>query len=88
MAQVAGEVAELDCYGLPLDELSRYLSAVERVTIEDLEEAARTHIRPQNMLLLVVGDAAEQERGIRELDLGPIVRVDAEGETLDAASAT
>ena len=88
MAQVAGEVAELDCYGLPLDELSRYLSSVERVTVEDLQEAARTHIRPQNMLLLVVGDAAEQERGIRELDLGPIVRVDAEGETLDAASAT
>ena len=88
LGQVAGEVAELDCYGLPLEELNRYVSGVERVTVEDLEEAARTHLRLENMLLLVVGDAAEQERGIQELGFGPLARVDVEGKVLEAESAT
>ena len=87
LAQVAGEVAELDGYGLPLEELSRYVGGVERVTMEDVHEAARTHIRPQNMLVLVVGDAAEQEPAIRELGLGPVVRVDVEGKELENESA-
>ena len=88
LGQVAGEVAELDCYGLPLEELNRYVSGVERVTVEDLQEAARTHLRLDNMLLLVVGDAAEQERGIRELDLGPVIRVDVEGKVLETESGS
>ena len=80
LAQVAGEVAELDCYGLPPEELARYVTGVERVTLDNVREAARMYIRPQNLLLLVVGDAALVEPGIRELDLGPIVQVDPEGE--------
>jgi hypothetical protein len=73
---------------LPLEELHRYVSGVERVTVEDLEQAARTHLRLNNMVLLVVGDASEQERGIRELDLGPVLRVDVEGKLLEAEPAT
>jgi len=86
LAHIAGEVVELDCYGLPLEELDRYVGGVERVTIEDLKEAAQKYIRPEHMLLLVVGDASEQEVGIRELDLGPVQRLDVEGRELEVES--
>ena len=83
LAQVGGEVAELDCYGLPLRELARYVTGIEDVNIEKIREAAQRYIRPQHMLLVVVGDAAKVEPGIRELDFGPIVHVDKEGEPLE-----
>ena len=83
LGQVGGEVAELDCYGLPLRELARYVSGIEDATLERIREAARRYIRPEHMLLVVVGDAAKVESGIRELDFGPLVHVDSEGEPLD-----
>ncbi len=82
LAQVGSEVAELDCYGLPLRELARYVAGIEDVTIEKIREAAQRYIRPEHMLLVVVGDAAKVESGVRELDFGPIVHVDKEGEPL------
>jgi zinc protease len=83
LAQVGSEVAELDCYGLPLRELARYVTGIEDVTIEKIREAAQRYIRPEHMLLVVVGDAAKVESGVRELDFGPIVHVDKEGEPLE-----
>ena len=82
LSQVGREVAELDCYGLPLRDLARYVSGIEDVTVERIHEAARRYIRPEHMLLVVVGDAAKVESGIRELDFGPVVHLDNEGEPL------
>jgi zinc protease len=80
LGQVGGEVAELDCFGLPMDELTRYPTGIEEVTMEEVQEAAGKYIQPDHLLLVVVGDSAQVEPGIQELDLGPILPIDAEGQ--------
>jgi zinc protease len=83
LSQVGGEVAELDCYGLPVRELARYVTGIEDVTLEKVREAAERYIRPEHMLLVVVGDASQVEGGIRELDLGPVIHLDNEGHPVE-----
>jgi len=46
--------------------------------------AARTYAVPAKASLLLVGDAAKIEPGVRELNVGEIVRLDAEGNPVAA----
>jgi predicted Zn-dependent peptidase len=55
--QVAGAIAGLIANGLPDDELDRYRPAVAAVTTEQVLETARTRIRPDEVSVVVVGDA-------------------------------
>lgn len=54
-AQVAAFLASAEIYELGFDEPQRYLEAVARVTPEDVWRAARAHIHPDAMTLVVVG---------------------------------
>lgn len=55
--QVAGAIAGLVANGLPDDELDRYRPAVAAVSAEQVLEAARAHIRPAELSVVMVGDA-------------------------------
>jgi zinc protease len=54
-AQVAKYLMDAEIYGLGLDYLERYPGLVEDVTIDDVHRAAREHIDPSAMTLVVVG---------------------------------
>jgi len=85
-AQVAGKITDLVVYGLPEDFLATYPKKVQATTPEMLTTLAGTWIRPDNLAVLVVGDRASIESGIRELNLGPIEFLDTDGRPLKGSA--
>ncbi len=70
--QVAARVAELRVYGLPEDTWAGYRDRIRGVTRQAAAEAARTHIRPEELAITVVGDADSVVPELEGLDLGPV----------------
>jgi zinc protease len=62
-------------YGLPDDYYSTYASEVERVGAADVRRVARQYLRPDRLVIVVVGDLESVEPGIRALNAGPISRM-------------
>lgn len=54
-----GEVASLAVYGLPLDELARYLDKVQAVSADQVRAFARTHLDRDGVTVIVAGDARQ-----------------------------
>ncbi len=77
---VVGAIAGLVVHDLPIDELVRYRSAIEAVSISDIQAAAISHIRPDAAAIVLVGDADAFLAALEGADLGRIVveREDAE----------
>jgi zinc protease len=69
----AGRFRELLVYGLPLDWYEHFIPAVGAVTAADVQRAARQYIDPDHLSIVVVGDRAQIESGLRALNEGPIV---------------
>ena len=83
MSQVAGEIAELEGYGLSTDELFRYTEQIESITKDQLEAAAAKYLDTDEAILLVVGDGEKVADGLSALEFGSMKRLDVEGEPLD-----
>ncbi|MEE9170556.1 MAG: insulinase family protein, partial [bacterium] len=79
IGNIANKIAELVIYDLPRDTLERYIPGIESVSAEDVMEAAQKHIRPDELLIVVLGDRKKIEPGLRELKLGEIGYLDGEG---------
>ncbi len=77
---IAGQLNELVLYGLPLDDWATYRLRVEAVGADEAARMAREHIDPEAMRLVIVGDRAVIEPGLRELGLGDIEVVDADAD--------
>jgi predicted Zn-dependent peptidase len=54
---VVGALGGLFVHDLPDDELTRYRSEIEAVTIESIQKAAQDHIHPDRLAIVAVGDA-------------------------------
>jgi len=67
-------------YGLPLDYYDRYIERIGAVTAADVQRVARQYIDPDHFDIVVVGDKAQIEAGIRALNEGPIVYRDLWGQ--------
>ena len=63
---------------LPDDELDRYRPMIARVSQDDVLAAARQHIRPDDMSIVVVGDASQVEAPLRDAGLGELTVVPAD----------
>ncbi|UCC25598.1 MAG: insulinase family protein [Gemmatimonadales bacterium] len=70
--QVAARVAELRVYDLPDDTWAGHRERIRAVTRRAATEAAREHIRPGELAITVVGDAAAVVPELEGLDLGPV----------------
>ena len=77
---IAGQLGELVLYDLPLDDWTTYRSRVDAVGAEEAARMAREHLDPDAMRLVIVGDRAVIEPGLRELGLGDIEVVDADAD--------
>ena len=53
-------------YGLPDDYLQTYRENVDAITIDDVQRVAVKHIRPEEMAIVIVGDAEEVLPQVRE----------------------
>ena len=78
--QVAGEIAQLWVWGLPMTELQAQSDRLSNVSLEAAREAAARYAKPEASAIVVVGDRTAVEAPLRELDLGEVVVVDAEGQ--------
>jgi zinc protease len=79
LAQISGEIAELNGFGLPMDELERYTDGIDAVDLSHVQKAAKDYVNVNDFALVVVGDASQIEAGLQSLDLGDVVRLDVEG---------
>jgi zinc protease len=76
--QVASALGGLVALGLPDDELDRYRPGVAAVSAADIRAAANRHIRPDELVVVVVGDAAKIEPELRGAGLGELTVVPAD----------
>lgn len=69
---LAGRLEELAIYGLPDQYYANYTAQIEAVTAATAQRAAAAHVDPGTLAVVVVGDRARIEPGIRALNLGPV----------------
>jgi zinc protease len=74
--KVLGERVRLEFYGYPADYLEMYEAALKKVTVGDLTMAAKKYVHPEQLAVLVVGNASEIKPGLEELKLGPAKAID------------
>jgi len=79
MDRVAGQMVGLWAAGLPMTELQREPDELQKATLDSVNATAQKYAKPSGVTLLLVGDLAKIESGVRELNLGEIVILDAEG---------
>jgi predicted Zn-dependent peptidase len=53
--KILGQQLTYEYYGYPLDWLTRYRQAIEKVTVEQVRAAGAKYIKPQDFAILVVG---------------------------------
>jgi predicted Zn-dependent peptidase len=70
---VVGALAGLVVHDLPDDELARYRPAIEGVTADAVQQAARSHIRPDAAAIVLVGDADAFAPALEAAGLGRMV---------------
>ena len=71
-SQIAGEMAALANWNLPLTWLQEYVAGVQKVGVEDVQRVARQFLPAENGYVIVVGDLARIRAGIEALTLGPV----------------
>jgi zinc protease len=77
-SQVAAALGGLVALDLPDDELDRYRPSVAAVTAADVRAAAKRHIHADDLVVVVVGDAATVEPELRAAGLGEMTVVPAD----------
>jgi zinc protease len=75
----ASAIGELYLTDRPPDYFERLPAALAEVDAEDVQTAARAHLRPQEMKVIAVGDRAQIDPQLAELSLEPIAHRDADG---------
>ncbi len=69
---VTQEIEPLVFFGLPESQLYDYAKHIHAVTQDAVLRAAREHVDPDNIAIIIIGDRAVVEEQVQALDLGPI----------------
>lgn len=76
---VEASVNEIIRYGLDEDYYQSYAQAVNALDLNAVDRAAKEVVHPDKLVWVVVGDRERIEAGIRELNLGNLQIIDADG---------
>ena len=77
--EVGSSILEQVQFGLPDDYYQTFAGKVRSLSVSSVTDAAKSTIRPDNLVWVVVGDRAKIEAGIRQLGLGEVKFLDANG---------
>lgn len=77
---IASRLVEMVVHDLPEDYFDTYRERILGVSAGDVLAAARGHLRPERLAIVVVGDAAELRGPLTELGLGDVHVYNSEGE--------
>ena len=75
-------ISNIATYDLPFDYIKNQEEIVRKMTIDSHNALVKKYIRPDEMIYLVVGDAATQLNGMKSLGFGNPVLLDKEGNPL------
>ena len=75
---IAGQLGTLVLYDQPLDDWRTYVERVEGTDEAQVLEMARRHIDPDAYQIIIIGDWSAIEEGLRGLNLGEIVVMNAD----------
>ena len=84
---VQSDIVTLVKYGLDESYWDKYVAELRQINLEQVNQSAKDLMAPDRMLWVVVGDRAIIEQKIRDANLGKVIIVDAEGQTVEVASA-
>jgi zinc protease len=79
MNALGSSIGNIVRYGLDDRYYDTYANKIRALKIADMVPAAKVAIQPDKFVWVVVGDRAKIEAGIRELGLGEIRVIDADG---------
>jgi zinc protease len=77
--QLSGAYGNILQYGLPEDYYDTFTQKALALTPNAANQIAKKYIQPEHLVWVVVGDMGKVESGIRELNLGDVHKIDAEG---------
>jgi zinc protease len=77
--QLSGAYGNILQFNLPENYYNTYTDKVLAVTPAQANEIAKKYILPGHLIWLVVGDMSKVEAGIRELNIGEVHKIDADG---------
>lgn len=77
--QVSGAYGTILQNGLPEDYYNTFTQRALTLTPSGANEIAKKYILPSHLVWVVVGDMSKVESGIRELNLGAVHKIDADG---------
>lgn len=70
--QVAARMTELQVYGLPDDFFGSYRDRIRKVTVAEAHAAGRRILNPEELVVVVAGDAEAVQGPLEDLGLGPV----------------
>jgi predicted Zn-dependent peptidase len=79
---VLSAIAGINRFGRPDDYVVQRKKIIEAMTPAGVQAQASAALHPDSMTWVIVGDVAKIEAGIRALDIGPVVVIDADGKTV------
>ncbi len=77
--QLSGAYGNILQYDLPEDYYNTFTQKALALTPGTANEIAKKYIQPEHLVWVVVGDMGKVESGIRELNLGEVHKIDADG---------
>jgi zinc protease len=81
---IAAALAQMITYELPADYYDTYRASITAVTADDILRSARNHLQPDQLSVVIVGDATQVRDSLSELNMGEPAELQAD----EAAGAT
>jgi len=79
---VGQSINDMVQFGLPEDYYETYAGKVRALKTSDVGDGAKAIVHPDNLVWVIVGDRAKIEAGVKELGLGEIRLLDADGKPI------
>jgi zinc protease len=76
---VAGSILDIVQFGLPDDYYEAYARKVRGLNLDAVSGVAKSTLRPGSLVWVVIGDRKTIEAPVRELGLGEVKFLDADG---------
>lgn len=81
--QIASQIANLVLYDLPDNYFNNYLSAIEKITVDDVRQVSEKYLNSDKMNIVIVGDYNLIKDPLEKLNYGKIHLLDPDGNELN-----
>jgi len=82
-AQAASSIGQLFVYDLSLDYYRRLPEQIEEVSAEDIQRVAQQHLKPDQLVVVAVGDRAKIAPDLEKLGIAEVEIYDSDGNPID-----